>query len=90
VNAIWKYDLRMERYQEIFMPSGAVILSLQIQKECPCLWVKVNTDEKMIARKIMTYGTGHELTDNEGNYIGSYQLTKLSLIFHVFEVLGKE
>jgi hypothetical protein len=39
---IYKYQLETTGVQEIEMPQGAIILSLQTQNEVPCIWALVN------------------------------------------------
>ena len=43
---IWKYKLKIDILQEIIMPIGARILSVQMQSNTPCLWVLVDPKEK--------------------------------------------
>jgi len=87
---IWKYELKIEGLQNIIMPIGAKILSVQIQNETPCLWALVNPEEKDTdARNIETFGTGHTVCYDSGvtrDFIGTYQTR--GLVFHVFEYTG--
>ena len=90
MSTIWKYPLAVEDAQQIFMPSGAKILTVQVQKETPCLWVKVDPTAEYVPVDILTRGTGHLFNGIEGDYIGSYQLLKGDLVFHVFSKLVME
>jgi hypothetical protein len=87
---IWKYELKIDDLQNVIMPIGAEILSVQMQNETPCLWALVNPDEKDTdARYIETFGTGHPVAYDMGGtreFIGTYQTR--GLVFHVFEYTG--
>jgi hypothetical protein len=84
---IWKYQLETAYEQTILMPSGAKILSLQVQNEIPCIWALVTPDNiQDNAVKIITFGTGHPITGSADlAFIGTYQLYKGTLVFHVFQ-----
>jgi len=87
---IWKYELKIDDLQNVTMPIGAEILSVQMQNDTPCLWALVNPDEKETdARNIETFGTGHPVTYDMGvtrKFIDTYQTR--GLVFHVFEYTG--
>lgn len=84
---IWKYELQNEGVQELKMPKGADILTVQTQYEKPCLWALVNPDAVEVSRGFMIYGTGHPVPTEPypHKYIGTYQLSGGALVFHVFE-----
>jgi hypothetical protein len=57
-----------------------------VQNNIPCIWALVNTEEELEVRTFATLGTGHPVsTFNTYAYIGTYQLEKKELVFHVFE-----
>jgi len=85
--SIWKFNLQTIDKQEVLMPVGAEILTVQIQNGEPCLWARVDTEQRVEMRRIAIHGTGHELPDTTGKYIGTYQMANATLIFHVFESL---
>lgn len=88
---IWKYPLEVTDEQIIYMPSGADILAVQTQDDTPNLWVLVHIGEVPEPRQIHTRGTGQPLQGWEGvgpSYIGTYQLMRGGLVFHVFEKLS--
>jgi len=85
--SIWKFALQTIDKQEIKMPVGAEILTVDIQNGKPCLWARVDTEELIETRQIAIHGTGHELPGSTRKYIGTYQLAGGTLIFHVFESL---
>jgi len=84
-NTIWKYPLDVIDTQVILMPEGAEILSVAIQRDIPCVWVKVDQNAKLQPRDIHIRGTGHPLYGYEGKFIGSFQLDGGAFVFHVFE-----
>jgi len=87
---IWKYELETVDVQKFQMPEKAEILTVQVQKGVPCLYVLVNPNfvvEKE-ERTIVIYGTGHQIPQT-GNrkYIVTYQLLDVSFVGHVFELI---
>ena len=87
---IWKFELIIGDSQEVKMPKGSEILSVQMQNGIPCLWALVIPDEKRTEiKKIETFGTGHPMMYDLGIvrlFIGTYQVK--GLVFHVFEFKG--
>jgi len=82
---VFKYQLDPTQ-MEIEMPVGARLLCIQTQKGIPCLWAQVNESNQMTKRYFKTYGTGHDLPDFPGDYVGTYQLFGGDLVFHVYEI----
>jgi hypothetical protein len=88
---IWKYELGIIDLQEIYMPKGSDILSVQVQQSTlrPCMWVLVDpTCSDMVARRFRIFGTGHQINVGDKgdlNYIGTFQTAGGSLVFHIFE-----
>ena len=93
---VYKYPLNLdEPINFVVMPEGAQILCVQVQQPngntefqtpTPCLWALVDAGKKpKEMHKILTYGTGHQIHEENLKYIGSYQLDEGLLIFHVFE-----
>lgn len=87
---IWKYPILTTDWQEIHIPRGADILTVQVQHGDACLWARVNPAQPPESRMIEVFGTGHEIHKDMGverRYIGTYQLANGDLVFHVFERL---
>ncbi len=82
---IWKWEISPDC--ELEMPEGAKILTVQEQHSKPMLWALVYPVMKTEIRKFNTYGTGHPIAEEPGKYIGTFQLDKGNLVFHVFEEL---
>ena len=84
---IWKFPLKVTDHQDIVMPKGSIILSVQVQHGTPCLWALINNpeaDKEVI--QIVTYGTEVATTEAIDRYgfIGSYQLDSGIFVGHVF------
>lgn len=85
METVYKYKLKCSGEQWIEMPITAKVLTVQMQNGEPCLWAKVRPDEPQALRRFVTHGTGHQIPETTGKYIGTYQLNNGELIFHVFE-----
>lgn len=81
---IFKYALAVEDQQSIVMPSGAEILTVQMQGGEPQVWALVDDTNDKHQRTFLIFGTGHPVIDNPGNYVGTFQLRNGALVFHVF------
>lgn len=64
------------------VPDGAKPLCVQMQNNIPCLWMLVDSERPHVMRRFAVYGTGHELPQNPGEYVGTFQ--DGWLVFHVF------
>lgn len=83
---IWKYQLLTIGINEIEMPKGAKILSLQMNNKIPCIWAIVNPNAEKEIRRFNIYGTGHNITEDDLKYIGTFQMHNDMLVFHLFEI----
>jgi len=84
MKTIWKYDIQPNT--PVSIPEDSQILTVQVQNQTPCLWVLVDPDAPVVTRHFNTYGTGHLILDDPGEYIGTFQLHDGAFVFHVFEV----
>lgn len=90
---IFKYPLEITDSQTIRMPKDAMILTIQLQDDNPCIWAripdpKVGEINHSEFRTFITVGTGNEYDgSNTDFYIGTYQKKFLGGLFvgHVFE-----
>ena len=89
---IYKYPLAVSDFQEVLLPLGAEILTVQVQGENACMWALVNPDEhQKEGRNIEIFGTGHPIGYDMGirrKYISTFQLQGSQLVFHAFEYTG--
>lgn len=88
---IYRYPLLVTDYQEVLMPIGAEILTIQTQGENPSLWALVDPNESNVeSRSIEMFGTGHPIADDLNiyhHYISTFQLQEGKLVFHAFEMI---
>ncbi len=90
--AIYKYQLEVTDLQNILLPKGAEILTIQAQFEKPCLWALVDPNENSnVSVGIEIFGTGPPVGYDMGvdrKYISTFQLKGGALVFHAFEYTG--
>jgi hypothetical protein len=85
MRTIWKFKLieGVDRFV-MEMPKGARILSLQTQNGESCFWAMIpDTEAGWETRKFVLYGTGHPITEDNLQYIGTFQ--QPPYVFHLFE-----
>ena len=90
-HSIWKYELAVTDVQNISIPIGAKILTVQVQNGLPCLWVLVDPKADKEMRCFEIFGTGTPVLSDMGTsreYISTFQIRQGNLIFHVFENTG--
>ena len=84
---IWKVTLDVTDRQNINIPQGAKLLTVQVQEgRDPQLWFLCNENEPMSTRIIAIYGTGNPIPDDPGEYISTFQEFNGELVWHVFEI----
>jgi len=88
MKTIWKYELFPTTKLEL--PIGSKLLKVNTQKngagEKPMLWFLLDPNMVVTETKTFTiYGTGHNVPDHPGEYVGTFFLLNDSLVFHVFE-----
>jgi len=81
----------MEDYFSLKLPKGAKILTVQVQRDKPQLWALVNPKSPAETRNFRLVGTGHLIKESEENlnYIGTFQLFNGDFIGHLFEIRKK-
>jgi hypothetical protein len=82
---IWKWFLSNSFKQTLLMPPGAKILTVQIQNGEPHLWALCDEALPKTERTLCIYGTGIPITENLGEYIGTFQIDGGSYVFHIFD-----
>ena len=85
VQTIWKFPLIVADKQKVMMPKESFVLCVQMQGGNPCLWAMVDPAAALRERSFRIIGTGDEIKDNPGTYIGTFQMLAGSFVFHVFE-----
>ena len=84
---IWKYPLAVTDSQELRLPKGARVLSIQAQHAVPTLWALVDPQAKDTELwQFVTIGTGHLAPPDLAmfQFFSTYQLSGGTLVFHVF------
>lgn len=88
MRTIYKYDIFIQDVFTILMPIDAEILTVQTQYGSPYFWAKVDTNAEKERRRFCLFGTGHEIPpEKDLQYIGTFQVSGGSLVFHLFEEL---
>ena len=89
---VWKFRINLDDYTVLYMPKGAMSLSVQMQGEDIVLYALVTLpvqDDEQERRTFRLAGTGHpiELVEDEWlDFIGTVMYHH-GLVFHLFEVL---
>jgi len=81
---IYKYPIPVDDRIVIKMPEGAFVMSVQMQKSEPQIWVLCNPDKPLKERIFYLFGTGMEVSQ-EFVYLGTFQMLGGSLVYHLFE-----
>lgn len=79
---IWKFPLAVEQRQWITVPNDAQVLSIDVQSGIPCLWMMLDPNAPMTARKIRCFGTGHDVDASHDQFIGTVLVG--SFVWHYF------
>jgi hypothetical protein len=83
MKAVWKFVIHP--YAMNMMPVGAKPLSVHAQGDDLFLWALVDTEAELEDREFVIVGTGHELPDHAGEFLGTALLADGRLVLHVFE-----
>lgn len=70
----------------LLMPAGAEPLSVMVQGSQICIWARVKLGRPTVGTTFRIAGTGHNLEEDVGKHVGSFQLENGALVFHVFEI----
>ena len=84
MNVIWKFPAeKTKEFQRLLMPSGAQVLSIQFQGEELFIFALVDPEAKKEGRILQIFATG-ELVENQGIFLGTFQLHGEAFVFHAF------
>lgn len=72
MRTVFKYPLEIASRQTVAIPSGAVFLSLRMQREVPTIWMLVDPEGPTQDVVVKMYGTGEAL-ENVGPYVGTVE-----------------
>jgi hypothetical protein len=88
---VWKFPLDVADVQDVSIPKGAQLLTVQSQGTNVCLWAFCDPGAEKVKRYICILGTGHEAPDYGAlNYISTFELHGGALVFHAFEIVNAE
>jgi hypothetical protein len=87
---VWKYELTTNDVNELEIPIGGKILTLQMQNGIPCIWALVDHKAEKETRRFGTIGTGNFTRQENIEYIGTFQTYQGALVWHVFEFFLKD
>lgn len=82
---IYKYSIPVDDEIVIKMPKDAKVLTVQMQKSEPCIWILCDPNNEIVERRFYLYGTGMTVSHSE-TYIGTFQMLNGGLVFHLFEL----
>jgi hypothetical protein len=88
---VYKYEIKIEDFFELYLPKDAKLLTIQTQNDKPCVWFLVNPEAEKEKRYFRLAGTGHEIEkefEHQLEYAGTFQLG--SFVGHLFEILTSE
>lgn len=69
---------------KIVVREGYKVLSVMIQRGQICMWVEFDPEEAHEIVEISIYGTGVDMPDEPGKFIGSVMSADNSLVFHIY------
>ena len=81
---IWKTPINFDT-ESIKVPRGAQLLTVKMQKRVPTIWHLSDPNEPCASTVPITiYGTGHDMPDDPGTYLGTFMTDGGSFVWHVF------
>lgn len=83
---VWKFVLHIEGITTVEMPKDSELLCFREQLGRPCLWALVNPKAEIETRTFRVVGTGHCITQEVKQYIGTALLLNGARVIHLFEV----
>lgn len=88
MHTIHKYDVLPSSEDLRFtlnLPISAMVLSVQMHRGKPCMWVLLDTDEETAPRSFVVAMTGQPVPTNASRFIGTFVTQQDSLVLHLFE-----
>ena len=88
---IYKYEVKFREYFEIMLPQGAEVLTCQVQRGTPVIWVASDPKAPLKRRAFKLGVTGGTIFKKDAwGYIGTFQMAEGNLVYHLFEVPVRE
>jgi hypothetical protein len=85
MQTIYKYKIE-PGINEIELPILSRVLSVQTINDEPYIWVLQETEYSKELRKFVSIGTGWDIKYQLKEYIGTFQIKSLDLVFHLWEL----
>lgn len=85
MKTIWKYPIEITDTQKITVPGIRRFMNLLVNNGVPCLYYLVDTRSEHRDVTICIYGTGSPIEGVAGEYLGSFNQSGFSLVWHVFQ-----
>jgi hypothetical protein len=83
MKTIYKYPIEITDEQTVSMPTGAQILSAQMQGTQLCIWALVEVGNVNCNRRVRIFGTGNTVKlDGNWKFVDSVQ--ERIFVWHVF------
>lgn len=85
---VWKYEVPVAAgYHVVAMPQGARIVHLGVQQDMViAFWAEVPLGAETIERYFWVRGTGHMISSDGWEYVGSVQMQQF--VWHLYEWTG--
>lgn len=83
MKAIWKYPVKSRA--EMVIERDAKILSVGVQDGEIYLWALVDPEAEYAVREIVVYGTGDDVPDDPGTFLGTVMMYGGREVRHVFD-----
>ena len=88
MRTIWKYQVPFTEQFSLDLPRGAEVLTMQLQREVPTIWVELDSDAPLISRTFALVGTGHPIPEDDVlMYVGTFQVQGGMFVYHLYEKL---
>jgi hypothetical protein len=86
MKTIYKYSIPVTQGSfQLDLPAGAKILTAQLQKGKPQMWVLVDTNMPAVSREFCLIGTGAPVQEAGLTYISTLLLDADAKVVHLFE-----
>lgn len=87
MTTVHKFPLELADRQELKLPRGASILSVQEQGGVLCAWVLLEPERHTETRCLIIVGTGQPVPDDAGPHVASVQTARGAFVWHIFEAV---
>lgn len=84
MSEVWKFLTNHVPEQQLMMPRGTQLLSVQMQRGVLTLWGLVDPIQPKELRAVYIVGTGHTFDANGKTYLGMVLTDSDTFVWHVF------